>query len=76
MKMEVVCLYEILIYTYQTAIISYNLEDNNMNFHCQKTSNPTKTVYVLWITNDDSTTVHFKTVVSGCLDRFGTQENG
>jgi len=52
MKMEVVCLYEILIPIYQTATISYNLEVNNMNFHCQKTSNLTKTVYVLWITND------------------------
>jgi len=52
MKMKVVCSYEILIPTYQTAKMSYNLEDNNMNFHCQKTSNLTKTVYVLWIKND------------------------
>jgi len=52
MKTEVVCSYEILIPTYQTATPSYNLEDNNMDFHCQKTSNLTKTVHVLWITND------------------------
>jgi len=38
MKMEVVCSYKILIPTYQAAMPSYNLEDN-MNFHCQKTSN-------------------------------------
>jgi hypothetical protein len=83
MKLEVVCSYEILIPTYQTATPSYNLEDNNMDFHCQKTSNLPKTVHVLWVTNDGlrkrgmtQPRSILKHLFSGCLDRLGTQEYG